>query len=177
MSSPRIHHVALLVADLDAAIERWSAATGYTFSPVGHYCTDHYVDKSNPVPHHHDARIAFSLEGPPHIELMEFTGTGTHSASQGEGFHHLGFMDYPTVEGRLAELSEMGFDNDGMALHEDGRILLFFTEKADLNGMRLEYVAELPQPIVKDDGSKPHLDDRGFPSLWPPQPVPPVSRA
>jgi catechol 2,3-dioxygenase-like lactoylglutathione lyase family enzyme len=168
MAGPQIHHVALLVADLDAAIERWSEATGYTFSPVGRYCTDRYVDSSDPNPHHHDARIAFSQEGPPHIELMEFTGEGTHSVTQGEGFHHLGFMDYPNVEGRIKELGELGFGHDGMALQDDDRILLFFTEKADLNGMRLEYVAELPQPIIKDDGSEPYVDDRGFPALWPP---------
>lgn len=171
MAGPHIHHVALLVANLEAAVERWSLATGYTFSPVGRYCTDRYVDSSDPKPHHHDARIAFSREGPPHIELMEFTGKGTHSVAQGEGFHHLGFMDYPDVEGRIEDLAKLGFGHDGMALRHDDRILLFFTDKADLNDMRLEYVAELPQPIIKDDGSEPYLDDRGFPGLWPPENV------
>ena len=169
MAAPQIHHVALLVADLEAAIERWTLATGYTFSPIGRYRSDRYVDSSNTCPHHHDARIAFSKEGPPHIELMEFTGDGTHSVAQGEGFHHLGFMDFPNVEGRLTELAGQGFGHDGMALHDDGRILLFFTDKTDLNGMRLEYVAEMPQPIVKDDGSEAFRDDRGFPGLWPPE--------
>ncbi len=167
MTGPTIHHVALLVADLEAAIDRWTAATGYTFSPIGRYRTEQYADNSNPCPHHHDARIAFSKEGPPYIELMEFTGEGTHSAAEGEGFHHLGFMDYPDVDGRLTELAKLGLGHDGMALQDDGRILLFFTDKADLNGMRLEYVAELPQPIVKDDGAEPARDERGFPSLWP----------
>ena len=165
--APQIHHVALLVTDLESAIQRWSLATGYTFSPIGRYRTDGYVDSSCPHPHHHDARIAFSKEGPPHIELMEFTGDGTHSAGQGEGFHHLGFMDYPDVDNRINELADQGFGHDGMALHDDGRILLFFTKKSDLNGMRLEYVAEIPQPIIRDDGGEAFRDDRGFPSLWP----------
>ncbi|MEV6317364.1 VOC family protein [Streptomyces sp. NPDC051776] len=169
MSAPLIHHVGVLVADLEDAIERWSVGTGYTFSEVARYRTDFYVDHSSPEPHFHDARICFSREGPPFIELMEFCGEGTHSAAQGEGIHHLGFMDYPDVEGRLRELGEQGVGCDGMALDgPQGKILLWFTEKQHLHGIRLEYVAGLPQPIVKDDGRPPYHDERGFPSLWPP---------
>ncbi|MBV7699423.1 VOC family protein [Streptomyces sp. TRM70350] len=168
-SAPLIHHVALLVPNLEAAISEWSAATGYTFSEIARYRTDRYCDKSNPEPHHHDARISFSKEGPPFIELMEFHGSGTHSIAQGEGFHHLGFLDHPDPEGRLADLAALGIEDDGMALAPDNSILLWFTSKKHLNGMRLEYVSTAPQPIVKDDGSEPYRNIRGCPVLWPPE--------
>ncbi|WP_435260523.1 VOC family protein [Streptomyces sp. 1222.5] len=170
VGGPFIHHVGILVGDLESAIRRWSIGTGYTFSQVARYRTDFYVDRSNSEPHFHDARISFSREGPPFIELMEFCGEGTHSAAQGEGIHHLGFMDYPDVDGRLQALEEDGVGCDGMALDgPEGNILLWFTDKQYLHGIRLEYVAELPQPIVMDDGRPAYRDERGFPSVWPPE--------
>ncbi|MFT4029628.1 MAG: VOC family protein [Protaetiibacter sp.] len=167
MSAPLIHHIGILVADLEEAIERWERITGYTFSPIARYRTPRYCDQSNPEPHPHDARISFSAEGPPYIELMEFHGEGTHSAAQGEGFHHLGFLDYPDTPGRLRELTEMGVRNDGQSLDEAGSPILWFTDRRDLNGIRLEYVSTDIQPTVRDDGSPLDLDAEGRPSLWP----------
>ncbi|MFE2716533.1 VOC family protein [Streptomyces mirabilis] len=167
MAAPLIDHIGILVADLEDAISRWSAATGYTFSEIHRYRTDRYVDSSNPEPHHHDARISFSKEGPPYIELMEFHGQGTHSAAQGEGFHHLAFVDQPDLEQRMADLAEQSIGHDGLVLGENDRVLLWFTEKKDLNGIRIEYVSQDAQPIVKDDGTPPYRDERGKPSLWP----------
>ncbi|MFD7084491.1 VOC family protein [Streptomyces sp. NPDC002181] len=165
-----IHHIGFLVADLEAAIVQWEKATGYRFSEIGRYRTDTYADDSAPHPHPHDARISFSKEGPPYIELMEFHGQGTHSASHGEGIHHLGFMDHPDVEGRRQDLEAAGMRCNGIALDEDGKTLLWFTDKDDLHGVRLEFVSPVPQPIVMDDGGAAHRDGRGFPSLWPVEP-------
>lgn len=169
MNPPLIDHIGILVPDLEKAIERWSAATGYTFSAVHRYRTDRYSDHSNPEPHHHDARISFSKEGPPYLELMEFHGHGTHSAQQGEGFHHFGIVDHPDIERRMRELAELGFRDDGKSLDANDAVLLWFTNKDDLNGMRLEYVSSAAQPIVRDDGSEPYRDDRGAPTLWNPE--------
>ena len=153
-AAPRIHHVGILVADLEQARERWARATGYTFGPVHHYRTDHYCDRSNPAPHHHDARVSMTRDGPPHIELMEFTGTGTHAAATGEGAHHLGFLDYPDLAGRMAHLATLGIGDDGRSLAPDGTLLLWFTARDDLNGIRLETVSTgpHPQPIFTESG-------------------------
>ena len=167
MTAPLIHHIGVLVPDLEEAIERWTRITGYTFSPIARYRTPRYSDSSNTEPHDHDARISFSAEGPPYIELMEFHGNGTHSAEQGEGFHHFGFLDHPDVEGRLAELTEMGVRNDGQSISENGRVILWFTDKRDLDGIRLEYVSTDIQPTVQDDGSPLPIGADGKPSLWP----------
>lgn len=154
MRVPRlIDHIGILVENLEESIVNWSKVTGYTFGPIGRYRTALWRDHSDTEPHPHDARIAFSQEGPPYVELMEFHGEGTHSRHEGEGFHHFGFLEYPDVEGRMSELAQIGVRHDGEALDGDGRVILWFTEKRDLDGVRLEYVSTSPQPVVADDGS------------------------
>ncbi|SCL28968.1 Glyoxalase/Bleomycin resistance protein/Dioxygenase superfamily protein [Micromonospora pallida] len=145
MAAPLIEHIGILVPNLEEAIERWTAATGYTFSPIARYRTQRYCDSSDPQPHFHDARISFSQEGPPRIELMEFTGDGTHSAAQA-GVHHFGFPGTEDVPGRIAELAAQGIGEDGKSLTEDGRVHLWFTDKKDLDGVRLEYISPFPGP-------------------------------
>lgn len=152
MTNPLIDHVGILVADLEAAIETWSQATGYSFTPIMNYRTDAYVDSHDPHPHFHDAKIAFSIEGPPFIELMEFTGEGTHSPAQGEGFHHLGFR-VPDADARRDELAALGVGDDGASLDAHGRPILWFTDRAALNAMRLEYVGSAQQPVFDSSGA------------------------
>lgn len=152
MSHP-IHHIGILVANLEEAVTRWEATTQYRFDSIARYRTDSYVDADNPCPHLSDVRIAFSLDGPPHIELMEFFGSGTHSSELGEGVHHLGFVGYEGAHEHVAELQRLGIRANGQALNADGRNILWFTEPTDFGGVRLEFVGPEPQPIVTDHGS------------------------
>ncbi len=161
-----IDHIGILVPDLEEGIRRWSAATGYTFSPIARYRTSRYFDHSDITAHFHDARISFSLEGPPHIELMEATGDGTHSLAQ-LGIHHLGFRGVEDPAREVAELAELGIGYDGISLDEHGRTLLLFTEPAALDGIRLELISPLPGPVVADDGSElPRDPATGRADLW-----------
>jgi catechol 2,3-dioxygenase-like lactoylglutathione lyase family enzyme len=162
-----IAHIGLLVADLEAAAQRWSTALGYSFSPIARYRTDWYADHSDQTPHFHDARISISREGPPFVELMEFTGHGTHAAANGNGFHHLAFLQVPDLEGRMQELSALGIRDDGRSLAPDGHLRLWFTEPADLTGTRLEFVGTETPPIVRDDGSALPNHPDGSINLWP----------
>jgi catechol 2,3-dioxygenase-like lactoylglutathione lyase family enzyme len=164
---PLVHHIGILVADLEAAIARWTEVTGYEFSPIARYKTPCYADQSDPEPHPHDARISFSMQGTPYIELMEFHGEGTHAPAQGEGFHHLGFLDYPDTMGRLDEVHALGMRDDGRSIDADGKVILWFTDKRDLNNIRLEYVSTDIQPTVRDDGAPLDIGEDGKPSLWP----------
>lgn len=164
-----IDHIGFLVADLEQAIERWSLATGYTFSPIARYRTQTWTDASDPEPHAHDARISFSREGSPAIELMEFHGDGTHAAAEGEGFHHIAFMNVTDIEERKRQLALLGFRQNGQAVDEAGNVILWFTDKGDLNNVRLEYVSADPQPIVADDGRALPPDEDGKPDLWAPR--------
>lgn len=163
---PLIEHIGILVPDLESAIERWEAVTGYTFSPIARYRTARYIDSSDSNQHFHDARISFSLEGPPRIELMEATGRGTHSTEQ-LGVHHVGFPGTGDPERRRAELAELGVGVDGVSVDEKERILLFFTEKEAMDGLRFEYISPLPGPLVADDGSELPVDpETGRKDLW-----------
>lgn len=153
MSPDTVHHIGLLVADIDAARLRWAEATGYTLSPVTRYSTSGYRDLSNPEPHEHDARICFSFEGEPYLELMAQTGEGTHSARHGEGGHHLGFPVIPDTAVRTEELAKLGVAIDGENI-QDGRSILMFTDRNALSDVHLEYVeAGHDHPDMKLDGS------------------------
>jgi len=166
MTGSNIEHIGVLVPDLEEAIDRWSAVTGFTFSPIARYRTDRYSDHTDQTPHHHDARISFSREGSPRIELMEVTGTGTHGPDQ-LGIHHLGIQNVADPEGKRDELAAHGVLIDGCSYDEQGRILLMFTEKTALDGIRIEYISPLPGPIVADDGSTLPRDARtGKADLW-----------
>lgn len=163
---PPIEHIGILVPNLEQAIGRWTEATGYTFSPIVRYRTDRYADRAESETHHHDARIAFSREGPPRIELMEVTGSGTHGPDQ-LGVHHFGFQNIDDIEARTASLADTGIGQDGASYDEDGRTLLCFTERSALDGVRLEFVSSLPGPIVADDGSPlPRDPSSGRADIW-----------
>jgi hypothetical protein len=82
---------------------------------------------------------------------MEATGQGALGPSQ-LGVHHIGFAG-ADPERRIAELAGRGIGHDGHALDERGRMLVCFTDEAALDGLRLEFVSALPNPIVADDGS------------------------
>jgi catechol 2,3-dioxygenase-like lactoylglutathione lyase family enzyme len=168
MTPTLIDHIGILVADLDEAIARWSSVTGYTFSPVARYRTALYSDHSDPEPHFHDTRVTLSRQGPPAIELMSVTGHGTHSATE-LGVHHFAFRDIADVPARIAACAALGVREDGKSLMEDGRVHLWFTDKRDMDGVRLEFISRFPGPSVADDGSSLWVDPAtGRKSYWGP---------
>jgi methylmalonyl-CoA/ethylmalonyl-CoA epimerase len=78
----RVHHVAVVVADLDAALAFWSDVLGLPVELV--------------LPIEHDrVTIAFLPVGESKVELVmptdESTGVARFLASKGEGFHHVCF--------------------------------------------------------------------------------------
>lgn len=152
MTHAQIHHVGILVENLEEAIGRWGALTGYTFGPIHRYRSTHYVDDSDPHPHFHDARLSFSREGGPHIELLEATGTGTHAPAH-LGVHHLAFVDIDDMPAQQRALAELGVTVLGEDRNEQDDILLFFTDPATTDRVRVEFVAPLDHPNVMDDGS------------------------
>lgn len=171
-----IDHIGILVPKLEAAIERWSAVTGYEFSPIARYRTTNYSDFSDRNVHAHDTRISFSREGTPFIELMEVTGSGTHGPAQ-LGVHHIGFR-VDDVEERIGVCAALGIGLDGQSFTPDGRTHLAFTDPGALDGLRLEFIAPFPGPTVRDDGGELWLDpSTGRKSFWPRPTLPDKSSA
>src|SRR5277367_6908800 len=99
-------HVGILVRDVDAARADFAARLGLEFEPV----------HSHQVATGETTRFCYSLAGPPYIELVEMTGTGSWSPEQPEGFHHIGVSD-PSVAARCAAF---GHPADPIAAGDDG---------------------------------------------------------
>ena len=94
----RIHHVATVVRDLDAAIDFHMRVLGLVLEQVAD------------VPSQ-EVRIAFLTAGDSKIELVsptnETSGVARFLAAKGEGFHHL-CLEVPDIAGELAALAAAG---------------------------------------------------------------------
>ena len=93
----RIHHVAVIVAELDPALAFWRDTLGLDLEVVEDVANDR-------------VRIAFLPVGESKIELVEptddTTGVARFLASKGEGFHHVCFE----VDNIVETLMRLEFD-------------------------------------------------------------------
>jgi catechol 2,3-dioxygenase-like lactoylglutathione lyase family enzyme len=118
-------HVGILVRDIEAARADFTAKLGVEFEPV----------HGQQIATGETTRFCYSLQGPPYLELCEMTGTGSWSAEQPEGFHHIGISD-PSVPARCAAF---GDQVDLIASAEDGAPRVVLTRPEALHGIRVEY--------------------------------------
>jgi methylmalonyl-CoA/ethylmalonyl-CoA epimerase len=97
-STPRIHHVALVVDDLEAALGFWRDGLGLT------------VSKIEDVPEQ-QSEIAFLPLGEAEIELVRPTtgesGVARFLAKRGPGMHHV-CLQVPDLDRALARLAAAG---------------------------------------------------------------------
>ena len=124
MSEP-FFHVGILVRDVEAARADFTAKLGLEFEPV----------HSQRIATGETTRFCYSLPGPPYLELVEMTGTGSWSPDQPEGFHHLGSSD-PGVPARC---TAFGAGVELIAPADDGSPLVALTPAEALHGVRVEY--------------------------------------
>jgi hypothetical protein len=98
-----MYHVGVVVPDVRAAMDSYSAAFGFTWSRVGDTTLDVLVD-GRP----REARIAatYSMEGPPYLELVE-ERSGAVWAADALGLQHVGFWT-DDLEGSIARLDAAG---------------------------------------------------------------------
>jgi hypothetical protein len=118
-------HVGILVSDVEAARADFAAKLGLEFEPV----------HSQQIATGETTRFCYSLAGPPYLELVEMTGTGSWSPEQPEGLHHLGVCD-PGVPARCAVFGERV---ELIAPGADGAPLVVLTPPEALHGVRVEY--------------------------------------
>ena len=148
-----IAHIGVLVADVEPARKHWANALGRPFSPIVRYRSNSWSDFADPAPHANDLRQTIYVGTDPSIEVQEFVNNGTHSASRGEGGHHIGFPPVADNNARRRELADIGVRMDGQVNH-DGRWIIQFTDARALNNVATEWVEASPGHLdLKDDGS------------------------
>jgi hypothetical protein len=141
-------HIGFLVEDLDAAIERVSAVLGVSFPEPEISRPPVFVDDGKTC--ELALRLAWSYEGPPHIELIEAQASGLYSLTgREEGFHHLGVWedDFPTLRRNMAL---WGISQQAVQREESGETIAHYTLPADLYGMRLEFVSTAKKAEILD---------------------------
>jgi len=118
-------HVGILVRDVEAARADFTAKLGVEFEPV----------HGQQIATGETTRFCYSLQGPPYLELVEMTGTGSWSPDQPEGFHHIGISDSDVS----ARCTALGGQADLIAPGPDGAPLVALTSPEALHGIRVEY--------------------------------------
>jgi hypothetical protein len=118
-------HIGILVKDVMAARADFTARLGVEFEPV----------HGQQIATGETTRFCYSLQGPPYLELVEMTGTGSWSPEQPEGFHHIGLSD-PDMPARCAAF---GHGVELIAPAPDGSPLVALTPPEALHGVRVEY--------------------------------------
>jgi methylmalonyl-CoA/ethylmalonyl-CoA epimerase len=113
----KLNHVAVLVADLDAALAFWRDALGLKLAGI----KDMPEQKS---------KIAFLPLDGVEIELVQPTdpdsGIGKYLAKRGPGLHHL-CLEVRDLDGSVARLKEKGIrlTSDAPTVSADGRRMIF----------------------------------------------------
>lgn len=144
-----LFEIALIVPDLEAAMEHFHRAFGYTFAPIleGVLPMEHANGDVSQPP----LRMAVSREVSPQLELVEAQPGTALEAPAGTGLHHLGYYvdDLSGESERLASLgiglehsgTANGESPDGWVYHRmpDGTIIeLVDRERAPLRKMLTE---------------------------------------
>jgi hypothetical protein len=120
------YQVGIIVPDLDPAMEELGSALGVTWGPV---VAPPYDDGPK--------RFVFSVEGPPHIELIEGRPESPWDCSNGPRLDHIGLW---TTE---VETGKTQLAANGMPIDVDGADLgtpIFSYHNARACGMRVELV-------------------------------------
>jgi catechol 2,3-dioxygenase-like lactoylglutathione lyase family enzyme len=129
-------HIGVLVNDLDAASARYSQL-GLTFMEPRTVRVDRLVEGGRETSV--DLTIAFSLEGPPHWELLQAVGDGIYGPQHAEMLHHVAVLD-PDPAARRDELVRQGFHETAAQYRDDGSIIVTYLDPADLHGVRIELI-------------------------------------
>lgn len=123
-------HVGVLVYDIDEALKRFCEVLSLDFTPP---------QRRGPLTNGDTVRAAYSLQGPPYLELIEaIPRDGIFATSQGEGIHHIGLWD-DDMGGRCEFLASQALAPAPLMNSRGGVPLLIMTDPDALHGVRLEY--------------------------------------
>lgn len=126
----RIHHVAIVVRSLDAALPFYRDLLGLALETTMDIETDH-------------VRIAFLGVGESKVELVEptddTTGVARFLASRGEGFHHVCF-EVPDLAEELTRLGIEGVELIDMAPRRGAEGPVAFLHPRSCHGVLVELI-------------------------------------
>jgi len=126
----KIHHVAVIVRDLDSALNLYRDKLGLEVESVMNMDYDHVT-------------IGFLPVGDTKIELVQPTDTTTGSArfleSKGEGFHHVCF-EVPDIQAALDGLAAMGLPLVDVAPRNGGEGPVAFVHPKSCHGVLVELI-------------------------------------
>lgn len=99
-----VTHVAIVVDDLSLAMDRYARSLGVGWAVPWTGAIPVVVDGEPAEP---EVRFTYSIEGPPHLELIE--GIEDTVWQRGNGLHHAGFWS-DDVEGEADGLAATGWE-------------------------------------------------------------------
>ena len=109
------YHIALVVEDLERATEELSAALGLTWARFqSREVVRDTPDGLTPV----EFSFVYSLEGPPHLELIEQRPADPLLATT--GLHHIGVWCDADRQAESARLDGLGFARESVNVADDG---------------------------------------------------------
>jgi methylmalonyl-CoA/ethylmalonyl-CoA epimerase len=131
----RIHHIAVLVENIDASLQFWQTILGIEPSHISDYPLE-------------DARIAFLPLGESEIELVQPTksdsGLSRFLEKRGPGLHHL-CLEVDDLQELMRDLASKNVQliNEEPRVGEDGRLYAFIHPKSS-SGVLVE-LYQLPK--------------------------------
>jgi catechol 2,3-dioxygenase-like lactoylglutathione lyase family enzyme len=139
MPATPIYHFGLLVDDIEAAKQRLGEVLGITFGDTMRFDVGY---ESDGVTETTEVVVAYSVEGPPFVELNQSRESGLFGRDRGEGLHHIGVWESSLGE-RLETLAGQGVTPEIVIRGEDGSPIAAYLDDGPVHGVRLELVAHL----------------------------------
>jgi catechol 2,3-dioxygenase-like lactoylglutathione lyase family enzyme len=136
-----MYHVGVVVEDLDAAVADFTAQLGMSWAPLqNRELTVRHKGRLVTT----DLRFTYSVEGPPHLELIEAAATAGTPWEPAGAMHHVGFWA-EDLTATAASLQTAGLDLETTYDTPTGELLGFgyFMGPA---GLRLEVVDAARRP-------------------------------
>lgn len=126
----RVHHVAVVVRDLDAAVASFAGTLGLTLETIRDIPTDR-------------VRIAFLPTGESKLELVQptddSTGVARYLEKNGEGFHHICY-EVPDLAAALAEHAAAGVELIDAAPRRGAEGPVAFLHPRSFHGVLVELI-------------------------------------
>jgi hypothetical protein len=156
MTVTRLFHFGILVASVEEAVDRYHDLFGLTFhAPSSVRFNRMYDPDERPV----QIRASFSVEGPPHVELIEAIDDGVYGVQRGLGFHHVGLWDPSIDANKETYLGAKNMRADAHVLTPAGTVFSWFSSPASALGVRFEFIDEKVRAMMENiSDTTPHRD-------------------